>query len=189
MHLQPGQTKTVRLTLRVADLAHWDVTRSRWVVESSAYDVLVGSSSTAIRQRATLHVHGETIPPRDLSKTTRAKNFDAYSGVQLVDETKVQGTAVGAVASGNWVKFADAALGGGVTTFTARAAKASAGNGTIQIRLDSPTGPLMGTATVASTGSDYTYTATSASLTGARGRHDIYLVFGSSLRLATFSIT
>ena len=188
VHLQPGQTKTVRLTLRVADLAHWDVTRSRWVVESSAYDVLVGSSSTAIRQRATLHVHGETIPPRDLSKTTRAKNFDAYSGVQLVDETKVQGTAVGAVASGNWVKFADAALGGGVTTFTARAAKASAGNGTIQIRLDSPTGPLAGTATVASTGSVYTYTTTSASLTGARGRHDVYLVFGSNLRLATFSI-
>ena len=179
----------MHLTLRVADLAHWDVTRSRRVVESSAYDVLVGSSSADIRQRATLHVHGGTIPPRDLSKTTRAENFDAYSGVQLVDETKAQGTVVGAVASGNWVKFAGAALRGGVTTFTARAAKASAGNGTIQIRLDSPTGRLTGTATVASTGSDYTYSVTSASLVVACGRHDVYLVFGSGLRLIIFSIT
>jgi len=189
VNLLPGQTKTVRLTLPAKDLAHWDVTRSRWVVESSAYDVLVGSSASDVQERTTLVVRGETIPARDLTKLTRAENFDAYSGVRLVDESKARGTAVAAVAGGNWIKFADAELGGGVNTFVASAARADSGNGAIQIRLDSPAGPLVGTATVTSTGSVYKYASASASIRGASGRHDVYLVFASGLRLVTFSLT
>ncbi len=186
--LAPGQTRTARFTLPAADLAHWDVTRGKWVVESSDYDVLVGSSSADIRQQATLHVHGETIPPRNLAQPTRAENFDAYSGVKLVDESKAAGTAVGATTAGDWIEFAGSALGQ-ATTFTARTAKASAGSGSIQIRLDSPTGPIVGTASVASTGDVYTYATASAALSGAAGTHDVYLVFGSDMRLATFSIS
>ncbi|MFL6072289.1 MAG: glycoside hydrolase family 3 C-terminal domain-containing protein [Mycobacteriales bacterium] len=186
--LRPGQTKTVRLTLRVADLAHWDVTRNRSVVESSDYDLMVGASATDIRQQATLRVRGETIPARDLSRPTRAENFDAYSGAKLVDESKAQGTAVGATAAGQWVKYADANLGRGAGTFTASVARASAGPATVQVRLDSPTGPLVGTATVPSTGDVYAYTTTTAPLTGAAGTHDVYLVFGADLRLSTFSL-
>ncbi|HEU5158699.1 MAG TPA: glycoside hydrolase family 3 C-terminal domain-containing protein [Streptosporangiaceae bacterium] len=189
--LRPGQTKTVRLTLRAADLAHWDVTRGRWVVESGDYDLMVGASSADIRQRARLGVRGETIPARDLSRATRAIDFDDYSGVRLVDESKATGTAVGASGSGQWVEFADAVLGGGrsgATSFTARTAKASAGSGSIQIRLGSPTGRLVGTATVAATGDKYTYATTTAALRGATGRHDVYLVFSGDIRISTFSI-
>jgi beta-glucosidase len=189
VHLEPGQTKTVRLPLRAADLAHWDVTRNRWVVESSAHDLLVGSSSADIRRRATLDVRGETVPARDLAKTTRAVDFDAYAGVRFVDESKVRGDAIEATGSGQWVKFADAALGSGPRTFAARTAKASTGDGTIQIRLDSPSGRLLGTATVASTGDKYTYATTTAALGGASGRHDVYLVFSGDLRISTFSLT
>jgi beta-glucosidase len=186
--LTPGQTRTVRFTLRADDLSHWDVTRGRWVVEAAYQDVLVGSSSAEIRARSTLRVRRETIPDRDLSTPTRAENFDAYSGIRLVDESRARGTSVGAVASGNWIKFADAGLGDGPAAFTGRVAKASAGSGTIQIRLDSPTGRLLGTATVASTGDVYAYATTGAALARASGRHDVYLVFGSGMRLATFSI-
>ena len=187
VHLAPGQTATVTLRLRPADLAHWDVTRGRWVVESSVYDVLIGSSSSDIRQRTTLQVHGETIPARDLSQTTRAENFDAYAGVKLLDETKVNGTVVGATAAGQWIAFKDADLRGG-TSFTARTAKASAGAGTVQVRLDSPTGRLLGTAQVGSTGDVYSYATSTATLSRATGRHDVYLVFDADIRLATFVI-
>jgi beta-glucosidase len=186
--LEPGETTTVRLALRTADLAHWDVTREKWVVEASDYDVLVGSSAADIRQQTTVRVNGETIPPRNLSKQTRAENFDDYSGILLVDESKERGTAVEAAADGSWVKFADARLGKKSTTFTAQVAKASSGAGTIEIRLDSPTGPLAGTATVDSTGDVYTYQTTSASVTGVTGTRDVYLVLGGDVRLATFSI-
>jgi beta-glucosidase len=183
VHLAAGQTRTVTLRLRPADLAHWDVTRNRWVVESSVYDVLVGSSSSDIRQRAALPVRGETIPPRDLAVTTRAENFDRYAGVKLVDETKASGTAVGATTAGDWIAFRDAKLAG-ARTFTVRAS----GTGTIQVRLDSPTGRLLGTAPVTAGGDVYAYATSTAALSRATGRHDVYLVFGGQLRLATFSI-
>ncbi|RZU76783.1 beta-glucosidase [Micromonospora kangleipakensis] len=188
VHLGAGQTKSVQLRLKAADLAHWDVTRGNWVVESSSYDVLIGSSSADIRQRTTLRVNGEKIPARDLSKTTQAITFDDYSGAKLVDESKATGTAVGG-ATGDWIKFADADLGSGLKGFKARTANADAGDGSVQIRLDGANGPVVGTVSVPSTGDKYTYRDVTAAVTGATGRHDVYLVFSGDLRLCTFSFT
>ncbi|MGP4045550.1 glycoside hydrolase family 3 C-terminal domain-containing protein [Streptomyces sp. 2A115] len=184
--LDPGQTKTVKLELTAKDLAHWDVTRSKWVVESGTYDVLVGASSEDIRSRTSLKVRGETIPARDLSRSTRAENFDDYQGVRLVDESKVRGTSVGATAGGAWLKFADAQLGSGATKFSARVAGAA---GQVEIRLGSPTGTLVGTARASGTGSVYTYDTVNASLSAtAKGRQDVYLVLSEGLRLSAFSL-
>ncbi|SCG36972.1 glycoside hydrolase family 3 protein [Micromonospora zamorensis] len=188
VQLAPGQTRTVTLRLPAADLAHWDVTRSRWVVESSTYDVMVGASAQDIRARTAVRVRGETIPARDLSRPTRAENFDRYAGVRLVDETKVRGTAVGATAAGQWISFDGSALRPGARTFTASFARAGAGAGAVEVRLGSPTGRLLGTATVPSTGDDYRYVSTSTELAGAAGKQDVYLVFDSALRVADFSI-
>ena len=128
-------------------------------------------------------MRGETIPARDLSKDTRAETFDAYAGVKLLDESKARGTVVGASKAGDWIAFRDAALRGG-TTFTARAS----GTGTVQVRLGSPTGRLLGTATLADTGGVYQYATVTAALARATGRQDVYLVPSPGLRLATFSI-
>jgi beta-glucosidase len=187
VHLNPGQTATVHLGFPVADLAHWDVTRDRDVVETATYDLMVGASSADIRQRAAVPVRGETIPPRNLARTTPAVDFDDYQGVRLADESKVRGDAVDAT-DGDWLKFADASLGAGASAFTAQVARASAGSGSIEVRLGSPTGPLAGTATVASTGDVYRYATTTAALHGTRGRQDVYLVFHGDLRIADFSI-
>jgi beta-glucosidase len=187
VHLAAGQTRTVTLKLRPADLARWDVTRSRWVVESATYDVLLGSSSSDIRQRTMLNVHGETIPARNLAVPTRAENFDAYAGVRLLDESKASGTVVGADADGQWIAFRDARLHH-PSALRARVAKGSAGTGTIEVRLDSPTGRLLGTAQVPSTGDVYRYASVDAAVARAAGRHDVYLVLGAGVRLATFSL-
>jgi len=183
--LAPGQTRTVKLAFKTSDLAHWDVTRGRWVVETATHDVLVGSSSADIRARGALRVHGETIPDRDLTRTTRAEAFDGYAGVRLVDESKARGTAVGATGPGQWISFEDARIG---RTFTARVARESAGSATIQIRQGSPTGRLLGTATVASTGSRYTYATTTAALPRVTGSSDIHLVVGEGVRISEFRI-
>lgn len=181
--ISPGRTRTVRFSLPANELGHWDVTRERWVVEASDHDIMVGASAGDIRQRAVLHVPGEVIPRRDLSAPTRAENFDGYQGIKLVDETKPRGTAVEAYAAGDWVKFAGSRLG---WTFTAAAASLSPGS--IEIRLDSPDGELIGTVDVDSTGSVYEYATVSTPLTVTTGVRDIYLVFNEPLRLATFSI-
>ncbi|AEV83323.1 beta-glucosidase [Actinoplanes sp. SE50] len=181
--LQPGQTRVVSFPLTPRDLARWDVTRQRWVTESSVYDVLVGSSSADIRQRGSVSVRGETIPPRDLSRVTRAETFDDYAGVRLLDETRAAGTVVGGVTAGDWIAFRDAALHGG-RTVTVRAA----GAGTVQVRLGSPGGRLLGTATVRDTGGVYAYTDVTAPLAAASGRQDVYLLPGPGLRIASFDI-
>jgi beta-glucosidase len=183
--LRPGRQATVRLTVKAADLAHWDVTRGRWVVESATHDLLVGGSAGDIRRRAALKVRGETIPPRDLGRDTRAIDFDDYRGVELLDETKVSGDTVG-VTSGDWIKFADVRLGRGARTFTARVA--GTGSGTVRIRLGSPTGRLAGTARVSATGDVYAYTTTTAALTRATGRQNVYLVFDGEFRISSFRL-
>jgi beta-glucosidase len=185
VHLARGQSRTVRLTVPVSDLGHWDVTRGRWVVESSPMDLMVGASSADIRQRATVSVHGEEIPPRTLDRETRAIDFDDHAGVGLVDETKDFGDAIGAT-DGSWLKFGDADLGRRTRSFGAEVA--SAAGGTIEVRLDSPGGRLLGTASVPATGGAYTYATATAALATASGRHDVYLVFHGSLRLSTFVV-
>lgn len=184
VHLEPGRTTTVRFPLRPADLAHWDVTRGRWVTETSVYDVMIGASSSDIRARTAIAVRGETIPPRDLTHATRAEAFDRYAGTTLLDESPgsvvTAGTVVGSTGAGNWIAFKDAALRD-VSTFRASVL----GSGTVQVRLDSPTGRLLGTATVSSAA----YATVTTSLARVSGRHSVYLVFGGpGIRLATFSI-
>jgi beta-glucosidase len=187
--LAPGQTKAVTFQIHASDLAFWDVTRSKWVVERSPFQLMAGSSSADTTAEATLQVNGEVIPPRNLAVPTRAENFDDYHGTQLVDQSKAAGTAVGATAAGQWIEFADADLRDAPATFSAQVAKGTPGIAQIQIRLDNPvTGPVAGTATVTSTGDVYTYTTSTASLTGARGIHDVYLVFSGDLRIASFSM-
>ena len=179
VHLNPGQTKTVLFSVPVGDLAHWDVTRGRWVVEGGTYDVLVGASSGDIRQRGSVRVRGETIPPRDLSRTTRAIDFDDYEGVSLVDTTKERGDSV---AGPGWISFHDSELRR-AKTFASRVA----GTGTIEIRLDSPTGRLAGTVTSPGTADKYTYVSVDTAV-HVDGRHDVYLVVTGDLRVDTFSL-
>jgi beta-glucosidase len=187
--LAPGQTKTVRFQVKASDLAFWDVTQNKWVAERSPFDLMAGGSSADIASKATLHLDGEVIPPRNLATQTLAENFDDYHGAQLADQSKASGTAVSATAAGQWIEFAGADLRDAPATFTAQVAKGTPGTAMIQIRLDNPvTGPLIGTATVSSTGDVYTYTTTTASLTGAHGVHDVYLVFTGDMRIASFAM-
>jgi beta-glucosidase len=156
------------------------------VVETSAHDVMVGASSADIRQRATVNVRGETIPARSLDRETRAINFDDHRGVDLVDESKAFGDAIGAT-DGDWLLFAGVDLRRRATAFSAEVA--STVGGSIEVRLDDPVGGrLLGTAQVPTTGSVYTYATTTATLAAGNGHHDVYLVFHGALRISTFAI-
>ncbi|WP_182882923.1 glycoside hydrolase family 3 protein [Microbispora sp. H10949] len=183
--LAPGQTKTVTMTVQKADLALWDVTRNKWTVENATHDVLVGSSSAAIRQRSTINVRGEDIPHRDLSKTTRAIDFDDYSGVHLVDETKVRGDAV-AGADGGWIAFKDVQLR---KPAKATVGVASATGGKIEVRLGSPDGARVATIPVAATGGVYQWAAATAPVSGANGVKDVYLVFTGDVRVKDLTLS
>lgn len=58
--LQPGETARVQMTVRVSDLALFDVSSHRFTVEPGTFNVLIGSSSEDIRLRSHVAVQGQT---------------------------------------------------------------------------------------------------------------------------------
>ncbi|GAA3242971.1 glycoside hydrolase family 3 C-terminal domain-containing protein [Nonomuraea helvata] len=179
--LNPGETRTVTFPLKKSDLAVWDYTRGKWTVENATHDVLVGSSSDRIRVSTTLRVSGETIPVRDLTRTTRAMDFDDYAGVTFADETKTGGEAVEGSA-GDWISFTGASFG---SRFTAGVSSVS--GGAIELRSGSPTGALLGTVQVPATGGIYQWGTATASVKAGSG--SLYLVFKGDLRIKDFALT
>ena len=188
VRLEPGETTTVTLPLRAADLAFWDVTRRRPVVEAARHKVLVGRSSTDIAQTATLTVRGERIPPRDpFDGPLWAIDHDDYAGVVLLDETRTAGDAVAAEEAGAWVAFEGVDFTGPVTRWRARVARpaesgpdagAEAGTAAVTLRLDDPlAGPVVGSADVPHTGGRYSWAGVGGSIGSADGVRDLYLVF------------
>ena len=51
-----GGRRTVELTLKAADLAHWDAARQAWSVETGPVDLWLGASSRDIRLRGRLEL-------------------------------------------------------------------------------------------------------------------------------------
>ncbi|OGU00009.1 MAG: hypothetical protein A2085_09925 [Gemmatimonadetes bacterium GWC2_71_10] len=56
VHLEPGETRTVTLSLPVDYLSYWDVDADRWAVEPGEVQLEIGASSADIRLRRTVMV-------------------------------------------------------------------------------------------------------------------------------------
>ncbi|RZS52175.1 beta-glucosidase [Sphaerotilus mobilis] len=56
LSLQPGESRTVRLTLDMRAFAAYDVDRAAWWAEAGDFEIRVGSSSARIHQRATVRL-------------------------------------------------------------------------------------------------------------------------------------
>ncbi len=106
---------------------------------------------------------------------TAAANFVATSGVTI--EPCAEGGQDISVSASAWTSYGNIDLTS-VDTFVARVASASAG-GNMEIHLDSPAGPLIGTCTVPVTGGSQTYTDAYCDTSSASGTHTVYLVYST----------
>ncbi|MGV9329825.1 carbohydrate-binding protein [Streptosporangium sandarakinum] len=118
----------------------------------------------------------------------QAEHFKTSSGVNLISKTQAEGgKTVGDVNNGDWIAFDPYQLSN-ATSFTARVSSGGAG-GTLQFRTGSPTGPVIGSATVPVTGSWETFTTVGGSITGApAGTTSLYLTFAGSTTAALFDL-
>lgn len=90
------------------------------------------------------------------------------------------------IENGSYIKVKGVNFGSGAKSFQARVASAAAG-GNIELRLDSPTGPLVGTCVVPGNAGLQAWTTRSCKVGGAAGTHDLYLRFtGASGHLFNF---
>lgn len=93
--LAPGETRAVELTVRMEQLATWDVSRDRHVVEPGRHELHAGPSSAAQPLRADVRVGGEPVPPRAaLGNVLRLADYDEQEGATLAERTLDSGDAV-----------------------------------------------------------------------------------------------
>ncbi|HEX2926447.1 MAG TPA: glycoside hydrolase N-terminal domain-containing protein [Ruminiclostridium sp.] len=128
------------------------------------------------------------VTPEPVSAFTQieAESYSEQSGIQNV--TCDEGTeAVGFTENGDYAVYKNIDFGSGAAGFQARVSSATSG-GNIELRLDSIDGTLIGTCPVAGTGDWQTFTDVKCSVSGAAGKHDLYLVFtGGSGYLFNFN--
>ncbi|GAA3661945.1 glycoside hydrolase family 3 N-terminal domain-containing protein [Lentzea roselyniae] len=107
-----------------------------------------------------------------------ASYYDEQRGTQVERCTDSGcGQNVGYLTPGDYVAYADVDFGATPpTSVTTRIASGSTAGGTLQYRLDSPTGPVIATVSAASTGGWQTWTSRTAAAGGATGVHRLYLV-------------
>lgn len=121
--------------------------------------------------KSTVRTSGDSSVPAVAGKTTvAASSFTAMQGVQ------VAGGKVGFFEGGDWLKYGGVDFGNGATSMTFSASKAGSG-GTVEIRLGSPTGRLLGTFIPQDTGGWSNYREQLVQLSGfISGVQDVYLV-------------
>ncbi|MFC7029635.1 glycoside hydrolase family 3 C-terminal domain-containing protein [Nonomuraea rubra] len=172
VRLEPGESRTVGLRLPVADLAFWDVTRGRFVVERAPHRLMAGRSATDLRLSACFEVEGEVVPPQ--SGLLRAADHDEYDAITFVDETRQDGDAVRSGAEGAWILFRQVDL---TDAATCVATAGSTEGGMITVRLGDPLYGRPVAAFPVPRTERYDHHPITASLQGVDGVHDLYVVF------------
>lgn len=103
-----------------------------------------------------------------------AENFSSQSGID-VENCSEGGKNIGFIENGDYAVYNNINFNN-VTDFQARVAS-NGGGGNIEIRLDSITGPLIGTCSVAPNGDWQTWTDAECKVSGASGIHNVFLKF------------
>ncbi|MCH6259054.1 carbohydrate-binding protein [Puniceicoccaceae bacterium K14] len=114
----------------------------------------------------------------DAFSTIEAESFCDMFGIQT-EACSEGGLNVGYIHSGDWIRFDDVDFGNGTDSVDVRVASKSSG-GTIEFRLGSTSGTLIGTATVPVTGDWQVWETVSADVNDISGTHDLFLVFPDS---------
>ncbi len=115
------------------------------------------------------------VTPRSAFGKIEAESYNDQSGIQNV--TCNEGTeAIGYIENGDYAVYKSIDFESGATSFTTRASSATSG-GSIEIRLDSIGGTLLGTCKIPGTGDWQTFVDVKCKLGGVSGKHDLYLKF------------
>ncbi|MEN3614394.1 ThuA domain-containing protein [Plantactinospora sp. ZYX-F-223] len=123
--------------------------------------------------QAPLTTHAQSIlQPR----VRQAEHYSSANGVQTSAPGQAHGgRAVGYIDNGDWIAFTPYNLTG-VRSFSARVG-ANVGGHTLEFRIGSPTGQLIGAATVPATGGYGEFRDVTGGITAPAGTHELYLVF------------
>jgi hypothetical protein len=150
------------------------------VVNGTSYRYVVSATNGHGSSADSPPVVATPNPPRlrSAEATIEAESFDDQSGVavQACSDGSGCGQSIGYTDDGDYLKWNRVHFGDGADSVSVRVASHSSG-GTLELRLDSRDGPLVGSVQIGGTGGWDNWTTLTAPITGASGIHSLYLVF------------
>ena len=93
VYLDLNECKWISFTIKGEDLKYFDVDSNDFILESGLCSILIGSSSKDIKLKKNINIIGKTLTPRDLSKWTKAENYDECQNI-ILEECSKGGTSV-----------------------------------------------------------------------------------------------
>ncbi len=116
----------------------------------------------------------------------QASSFNTTFGLQTETTTDtLGGYDVGYADGGDYAVYRNVNFEAGFTNVSVR--EAGYGGGTLALHLDSPTGPIISSFALPSTGGWQTWQTIQESVSGASGLHDLYAVFSGSSGLGNLN--
>ncbi|GGT14669.1 glycosyl hydrolase [Streptomyces tanashiensis] len=111
-------------------------------------------------------------------KKKQAEYFTGQSGIRVVEAAAAEGgKRIGSIATNDWISFAPMNMSG-LDSVSFRTSAPTGGSGTVELRADSPTGTLIASSPITSTGSWDTYASQPAvKVSDPGGTHTVYAVF------------
>jgi hypothetical protein len=121
----------------------------------------------------------------------QAASYNAQSGAHTEPTSDGGGRDVAQLRNGNWLRFDDIDFGSRpATQFHGRAASGAAGgvSGLVEVRLDSVTGPVIGSFAIGNTGGWQNWRTVPTGITAVTGKHTVFLTFTSGQPAAFVSL-
>jgi glucosylceramidase len=150
------------------------------VVNSTAYRYVVSATNSHGSSLDSAPVVATPNPPRlrSAGATIEAESFDDQSGVSLqaCSDGSGCGQSIGYTDDGDYLAWNRVHFGDGAESVSVRVASHSSG-GTLELRIDAPNGPLVGSVQIGGTGGWDNWTTVTAPINGVSGIHSLYLVF------------
>ncbi|KNY25429.1 carbohydrate-binding protein [Pseudobacteroides cellulosolvens] len=145
-------------------------------------------SSNPSTEPSSVNTPTPTIPagPKSAFAKLEAENYDSVESSTLKKiDTPTGGGGIGYIENGNYVVYNNVDFGTGATSF--KASVAASGTSSIQLRLNSPSGTLLGTLDVASTGDWDGYQEQTCDISKVTGKNDLYLIFSAAVNVDWFT--
>jgi len=130
---------------------------------------------------------GSPVTEQSAFTTLEAEKYNSTnSSTAKVIGTANGGSGMGYIENGDYLTFNKVNFGSGATSFKARVAYGGDSSTTIELRLGGPTGTLIGSLKVASTGGWDSYKELSTTVSGASDVKDLYLCFNGPVNIDSF---
>ncbi|WP_010250451.1 endo-1,4-beta-xylanase [Acetivibrio cellulolyticus] len=113
------------------------------------------------------------------------ESYNDINAAEIEEISTETGKGLGYISNGDYLVYKNVDFGSGATSFKALVADQLTTN--IELRLNSPSGTLIGTLPVAATGGWNTYTEQTCDISGVTGVNDLYLVFTGPVNIDWFT--